>query len=343
MMSDELRITRKVQQLGSSTLAVTLPAQWARDHDVEKGDSIVIQRDESSGSLLVVPDRVLDDSETTIYTGGLDADAIRQAIVAQYVLGRRLIHITSDGPLDPAHRDAVLEAERHLMGVGIVEEDPGSVILRCSVAVDDFELPELLGRIGQTEAPMRTDAVAAFVEGDEEHAQRVEMRHDQVRKLYALLLRLLFATYRNPDLNRAVGLDTGFPVIGYRSVAQDIVLMADAAVDVADRADTALSDPTAAHIEALADAIDEAAVAARTAVVEPKYVDVATARAALTRARERVDAANNHLEADRPDPLLATQRVVCTLDGTVRQVRDTLDVATRLTFRDGARDPTDDA
>lgn len=335
--SEDVRITRKVQQLGSSTLAVTLPAEWAREHEVEKGDSVVVQRDESSGSLLVVPDRTLiEDAETTVDASGLDADALRRAVIAQYVLGRRLVHVTDDGPIAPAHRDAVLDAERGLMGAGVVEETGETMTLRCSIAADDFELPTLLGRLDRTETTMRQEALAAFLDGDTDRARTVEQRHAQVDKLFYLLLRVLFATYRNPDLNRAVGVDTGFPLIGYRSVAQDIVLMADTATDLAALTDEPIPEGARERLTNLADAIDDAADAARSAVVEPSYAEVTRAREALELARERTDAANEFLETERPEPLLRLQRAVCALGGDTRHVRDTLDVATRLTFRDGS-------
>jgi len=82
---------RKVQQLGSSTLAVTVPAEWARHHDIVKGDEVVVQRDENGGSLLIVPEQpTIEDTEATIDADVLTGDALERAIVTQYVLGRRL-------------------------------------------------------------------------------------------------------------------------------------------------------------------------------------------------------------------------------------------------------------
>lgn len=64
---------RKVQQLGSSTLAVTVPADWARTHDVTKGDEITLQRDDSGGSLVLVPQQpAVRDTEATIDADWVD-------------------------------------------------------------------------------------------------------------------------------------------------------------------------------------------------------------------------------------------------------------------------------
>lgn len=339
MNDGPLRMRRKVQQLGTSTLAVTVPADWARHHEIEKGDELVLQRDENGGSLLLVPDEpTRDDAAAAIDADALDADALERAVVTQYVLGRQLVRVESDSGLEPGHVDAVLDAERRLMGLGVVEEAHNHVTVRCSVAPEDFELPTLLRRLGRTEATMREGAIEALATGDDAAARRASGRHDQVEKLFYLFLRLVFATYRNPRLNQAVGLETGFPLIGYRSVAQDVVLMAGAADDVAalvtDGQIEAPDDGAVDHLEDVAAALDQAATATRDAVTAPDCERTAAARDALARVDDRVATANEYLERERPEPLLALQRAIVLLERSARHVRDSLDVATHLAFRD---------
>ena len=334
-----IRMKRKVQQLGSSTLAVTVPADWARHHEIEKGDELIVQRDENGGSLLLVPEQpTIEDIEATIDADELTADALERAIVTQYVLGRQLIRVESTAPLSLEHRNAVLAAEGRLMGLGIVEQAETAVTVRCSVAPGDFNLPTLLGRLSRTEAMIRSEAVTTLVEGDAEAAVRISDRNEQVEKLFYLFLRLVFATYRNPRLNSAVGLETGFPLIGYRSVAQDIVLMADAAVEiatlVADADGRTPDEATAAKIRTLGDTIDSAASATRTAVTTPDYGTTEEARTAFALVEEHVEALNDHLAAERPEPLLTLQRSVVLLERSARHARDSLAVATHLAFRD---------
>ncbi|GGO00645.1 phosphate uptake regulator PhoU [Halomicroarcula sp. S1AR25-4] len=339
MTPDAVRMKRKVQQLGSSTLAVTVPAEWARHHDIEKGDEIIVQRDENGGSLLLVPEQPsIADVEATVDADALTSDALERAIVTQYVLGRQLIRIEATTPLGLEHRNAVLGAERRLMGLGIVEQAETTVTVRCSVAPGDFDLPTLLGRLSRTEAAIRSDAVTALLDGDPEAAEQVSARKGQVEKLFYLFLRLVFATYRNPRLNQAVGLETGFPLIGYRSVAQDVVLMADVAVEIATLAaegDGTVPDATTAEVVTdLAEALDEAASATRAAVTTPDYEGTETAREAFDRVDECVAAANDHLAAERPEPLLVLQRAVTLLERSARHARDSLSVATHLAFRE---------
>jgi len=330
---------RKVQQLGSSTLGVTVPADWVRHHDIEKGDELIMQRDESGGSLLLVPeDPTIADDEAEVDADSLEADALERAIETQYVLGRQLISVVGTEPLTGPQRDAVLNAERRLMGLGIVEERETEITVRCSIAPTDFELTTLLGRLYRTEATMRQDALTALHEGDADVAERAIERQSQVRKLFYLFLRIVFATYRNPRLNRAVGLDTGFPLIGYRSAVQDIVLMADVATEIAtlvcDHDVPALDDETAAHLDTLSEALDAAAEATRSAVVTPDYATTCEARTTLERVDDHVKEVNAYLADSRPEPLLVLQRAVDMLERSARHTRDTLAVATHLAFRE---------
>lgn len=340
---------RKIQQLGSSTLAVTLPAEWAREHDARKGDELVIQRDESGGSLLIIPDSPTDTDESAVIDADeLEGDSLERAILAQYVLGRQLIRVESDASLSTDALETITDVERQLMGLGVVEQNLDHVDIRCSVAPGDFELPTLLERLWRTEATMRTNAVDALCAGDSESARRTIHHQRQIEKLFYLFLRLVFTTYRNPRLNESVGLETGFPLIGYRSIAQDVVLMAEhahriATMIVEQGEPTALDEETAAQFRDVATVLDDAASATRTAVTDPTHEEITRARAALDELPDVVATAQTYLEDARPEPLLELQRTLTALRSSGGHAEDSLDVASHFAFRSQTRVETDGA
>ena len=227
--------TRKVQRLGPSTLAMTLPADWASEHGVEKGDEVSLRRG-SKGTLMVMANSVMvEEFEATIHADKLDASSLERAIVAQYVLGRRIILVEqSDGALASEHINAVYQAENQLMGLGVIEETPGRIAIRCSVDSEDFTLDNLLERLENTGRTMREEAVKAIVRGDPDLAERALNRERQANKIFVLLLRLIFTAFQNPNQARKVGLTSGFPLIGYRSIAKNLELTADNAEDIAE-------------------------------------------------------------------------------------------------------------
>jgi phosphate uptake regulator len=330
--------TRKVQRLGPSTLAMTLPAEWASAHDVEKGDEVSL-RVGGKGSLTVMPESLqTEDTEAVISAKGLDADAVERAIVAQYVLGRRIIHVEApEGEtLESTHINAVYNAETQLMGLGVIEETPDSIAIRCSVDPEDFTLDNLLGRLESTGSTMRNEAVKALAHNNPDLAQRALNRERQANKIFVLLLRLIFTAYQNPTLARAVGLEDGFPLIGYRSIAKNLELTADNAEDIADIAlaadDNALNvdNDTMRRIRDFTDEVNEITELAVEAAVDRNFDTT-------VEVRERfVDIENREGEilADLPEMdnrhLLEIREVLVSLQQTAQYAVRNAEIATNL-------------
>jgi phosphate uptake regulator len=267
--------TRKVQRLGPSTLAMTLPAEWAKEQDVEKGDEVSLRMG-GKGTLTVLPESVSSgESEAIIHADDLDAAAVERALLAQYVLGRRVIRVeTEEGALDSEHINAVYSAEGQLMGLGVIEETPDSIAIRCSVDPEDFDLDNLLERLENTSATMRGEAIRALAHGNDDLAQRALNRERQANKIFVLLLRLIFTAYQNPNLARAIGLEDGFPLVGYRSIVKNLELTADNAEDIAEivlEAGLNVDDGTMRQIRDFTEDVDELSALAVEAAVERDY------------------------------------------------------------------------
>lgn len=280
-----IRSNRKLQQVGSSTLAVTLPVDWVEKQGLSKGDEVVVQRDESGGSLLVVPNDPHENEQTEeINADEFSPEQFRQVLLTQYILGRHQLTITSTEGLSNEQFNVVIELERQLMGFGVVEQTQNRVVVRCSVAVKEFDIRDLLERLARTEASIRAGAISTTLGDGDGISDRQEQ---QLWRLFCLFLRLIFTTYRNPRLNEAVGIDTGFPLIGYRSVATDLIMMAGSSRQLVDSGQRIELDRQRA--DDLADAVDEAVTATIAVVVDPNHDDVESARAMIADTRERVE------------------------------------------------------
>ena len=332
--------TRKVQRLGPSTLAMTLPAEWVKDQGVEKGDEVSI-RFGGKGTLTVMPQSAQSgDSEAVIHAEHLDADAVERAIVAQYVLGRRIIHVESDGTLDSETINAVYRAETQLMGLGVIEETPNRIAIRCSVDPADFDLDNLLERLENTGSTMRGEAINALAHGNPDLAQRALNRERQANKIFVLLLRLIFTAYQNPTLARAVGLDDGFPLIGYRSIAKNLELTADNAEDIAKIAleidDEALDvdAETMRRIRDLTDDVDEITAKAVQAAVERDYQLTIEVRELFRRISEHEHEILTGLPEMSNDELLRVREVLVSLQQTAGYAMRNAEIAANLALNE---------
>jgi phosphate uptake regulator len=333
--------TRKVQRLGPSTLAMTLPAEWAKEHGVEKGDEVSIRMG-GKGTLTVLPESAnTEDSTAVIHADDLDAGALERAIVAQYVLGRRIIHVEQqEGALESDHINAVYRAETQLMGLGVIEETPERIAIRCSVDPEDFTLDNLLERLESTGTTMREEAVKALAHGNPDLAQRALNRERQANKIFVLLLRLIFTAYQNPNLARAVGLQSGFPLIGYRSVAKNLELTADNADDIAeivldiDGHSFDVDQTTMREIREFNDTVGELTSLAVRSVVERDYDLTIEARNLFREISDREQTILQDLPEMSNDELLQVREVLVTLQQTAQYAMRNAEIAANLALNE---------
>jgi len=342
-VSDKGRMeTRKVQRLGPSTLAMTLPAEWAGEYGVEKGDEVSLRLG-GKGTLTVMPQSVQsEESKAVITVSGLGADAVERAIVAQYVLGRRIIHVevTEGETLQSDHINAVYNAETQLMGLGVIEETPDSIAIRCSVDPEDFTLDNLLERLESTGSTMRNEAIESLAHGNPDLAQRALNRERQANKIFVLMLRLIFTAYQNPNLARAVGLTDGFPLIGYRSIAKNLELTADNAEDIADIALAAddntlnVDGSTVRRIREFTDQVNEITALAVEAAVGRDHETAIAVRERF----DEVDSLEGEILADLPEMdnehLLEAREVLVSLDQTAEYGVRNAEIATNLALNE---------
>jgi len=334
--------TRKVQRLGPSTLAMTLPAEWASAQDVEKGDEVSL-RVGGKGILTVLPESVQsEEAEAVVHASNLDADAVERAIVAQYVLGRRVIHVEAEPgeTLESTHINAVYNAETQLMGLGVIEETPESIAIRCSVDAEDFTLDNLLERLESTGSTMRNEAIKALAHDNPDLAQRALNRERQANKIFVLLLRLIFTAYQNPNLARAVGLEDGFPLIGYRSIAKNLELTADNAEDIAEIAidldvDALGEDSgTLRRIREFTDEVNEVTELAVEAAVERDYDVAIEVRERFAEIGDREQEILEDLPEMDNKHLLQIREVLVSLQQTAQYAVRNAEIATNLALNE---------
>ena len=332
--------TRKVQRLGPSTLAMTLPAEWTKEHYVEKGDEVSIRMG-GKGTLTVLPESAsTGESEAVIHADNLDAGSVERAIVAQYVLGRRVIHVQMEADaLESEHINAVYQAETQLMGLGVIEETPERIAIRCSADPEDFTLDNLLERLENTGSTMRGEAVKALAHGNRDLAERALNRERQANKIFVLLLRLIFTAYQNPNLCRAVGLDSSFPLIGYRSVAKNLELTADNAEDIAEIVASADEMPdvessTIRRIREFTDQIDELTAMAVRSVVERDYDLTIRCRHLFGEISDREQEILNDLEELPNEDLLQIREVLVSLQHTAEYAMRNAEIDANLALNE---------
>ena len=331
--------TRKVQQLGPSTLAITLPAAWTATHNVEKGDELTVH--EGRGTLTASTEEAGGErAEAVVHVDKLEADAVERAIIAQYVLGRRIIHIEAEDALGSGVIDAVYSAETQLMGLGVVEETPERITVRCSVDPGDFTLENLLERLESTGRTMRGEAVKALVRGNPDLAERAINRERQANKIFVLLLRLVYTIHQSPAVASRMGMDDTLPLVGYRSIAKNLELTADNAEDIAtivletDGEAFDVDQSTMREIRELTDEVDELTTLAVEAVIERDYLLTTEIKRRFRAVKERQEALLAGLPELPNAELLEIREVLVSIQETAQYAIRNAEIAANLALHE---------
>jgi hypothetical protein len=232
------------------------------------------------------------------------------------------------------------------MGLGVIEETPERIAIRCSVDPEDFTLDNLLERLESTGSTMRNEAIRALAHGNPDLAQRALNRERQANKIFVLLLRLIFSAYQNPNLTRALGLTDGFALIGYRSIAKNLELTADNAEDIAEIAlDTEghsldIDSETMRRIREFTDSVNDVTELGVGAAVDRDYDIAIQARRRFAEIRDN----EQEILADLPEmdnaDLLRIREVLVSLQQTAQYAVRNAEIATNLALNEESEHTT---
>jgi len=231
--------TRKVQKVGYSTITVSLPSEWIKRHAIKPGDLVFIMP-EIDGTLRIVPSDLARREEAEEYI--INADAcdekrlLERLVVGSYLLGRDVIRITSTSRIKSEYVDEVRGIVKRLIGLGILEETPKTILLQCSIDPTKFQMDMLIRRLSLIASTIYSEAMQALLERDTALANDAINREDEADMIYFLATRLLVLAQRKRDLAEKIGLTKLILIPCTCVILQFLELIADYSEDIAKRA-----------------------------------------------------------------------------------------------------------
>jgi phosphate uptake regulator len=219
---------RKVQETGGTYL-VSIPKGWADRVGVKRGSLIAIM-ERPDGSIIMDPQYKLEKEASTVTVA--PSPFLDRELTGNYLLGFDTIIINSRTRLQSDVRTTVREAIKRLIGLEIVEEDSGKIVLQCLLEPSSFPPEKIMRREHVFTVSMLKDVMVAFVENDSSLAKTIIERDDEVDRLYFLLVRLLRTVVLNPVL--AERLQTSLiDCLDYRLVANYLESIGDQTEEMA--------------------------------------------------------------------------------------------------------------
>ena len=274
-----------MQVTGGSTYTVSLPKDWATANDVEAGSVVEFHSEEDL--LLLSPRREEERTEGTLDITGLeDEHELTRAVITMYVSGFDVIRLETTR-ITAAQRRVIREATQGLVGLEVIEETSERVVLRDLLDSSELSVHNAITRMRLVSLTMLEDAVEALIEHDDDLAQDVMERDDDVDRLWYMVSRVFRTVLRNPTAATEIGFprDTCFD---FQSSARQLERIADHATKIADLAleleevpDSAVGPLRALHEEAAT--VPEMAMDALLTDDPEEATDLATS------ARARID------------------------------------------------------
>ncbi|WP_459192190.1 PhoU domain-containing protein [Halosimplex sp. J119] len=221
--------TRKVQVTGGSTYTVSLPKDWATANDVSAGSVVEFHSEEDI--LLLSPKSENEREEGSIDIDGLEGDQLTRAVMTMYVSGFDVINFEA-ARVTAGQRRTIREATQGLVGLEVIEETGERVVLQDLLDSSELSVHNAITRMRLVSMTMLSDAVTALLEDDDELAQDVIERDDDVDRLWYMVSRVFRTVLRNP----AAATEIGFPretVFDYQSSARQLERIADHATKIA--------------------------------------------------------------------------------------------------------------
>ena len=220
--------TRKVQLTGGSTYTVSLPKGWATANDIGAGSEVAFHIEDDS--LLLAPVREEERTRGVLDVSDLEGDRLTRAVMTMYVSGFDIISLEGSR-ITSEQRRAIREATQSLVGVEVLEETSGRVVIQDLLDSSELSVHNAVSRMRLIATSMLEDAVRALVDHDADLARDVIDRDDDVDRLYFVVSRIFRATLRSPQAAAQLGLDRE-ACFDYHACARQLERIADHAAKI---------------------------------------------------------------------------------------------------------------
>jgi len=211
---------RKLQLAGGSTYLVSLPKRWVQTAGLKAGDTVFLET-ENDGSVSVHP-RVTDSLEVRrkIFDEHVEGsrDHLLRKLLGAYVSGFGLIEIR----FPPANATFIRRVARefcHLViGPEVIEENKNSLVIQDLSDASDLSVDKCLRRMQLTVRAMLEDAVSSLEASDAALARDVELRGQDVDRLYWMIAKQYHLVQFHPL--QSVPNGSAHPITGYLLIAK---------------------------------------------------------------------------------------------------------------------------
>ncbi|MFN3621823.1 MAG: PhoU domain-containing protein [Nitrososphaerales archaeon] len=227
---------RKVQQVGYSTLVVSLPREWVKEVGLKQGDVVSLMRD-ADGTLRLLPGvskesksplKVIVEADKIV-----DEGLLTRLITGMYIIGHDTIQIVSRKGLSKFHLDEIRKTVQRLTGISIVEQTLTYTTLQNFVDPTKFPVNGLLRRLYIITSSMLNASNRSLREKRKDLANEVLHMENEVDRIYWMVVRQLLLAIRDRTIGKKLGIEHPLHIVGSRTVAKFLEEIGDCIEEIA--------------------------------------------------------------------------------------------------------------
>lgn len=180
---------RKLQLAGGSTYLVSLPKRWVVGSGLKAGDTVFLETGRD-GSVSIRPhagERVEARRKTFNVRDEESREHLLRKLVGAYVGGFGLIEVRFPPSNAAFTRSVSREFCRLVIGPEVIEETKNSLVIQDLSDATDLSIDKCLRRMQLTVRAMLEDSVSALRTSDQSLAHDVELRGQDVNRLYWMI------------------------------------------------------------------------------------------------------------------------------------------------------------
>ncbi len=177
---------RKLQLAGKSTFLVSLPKRWVTGAGLKAGDTLFVDT-QSDGSVSIRQQsgtRPAIRRKSFHERGENTREHLLRKFIGAYVSGFGLIEVHFTPARGPFVRRVAREFCRLVIGPEVIEETPNSILIQDLSDPSELSSEKCLRRMHLTVRAMLDDAVGALKNADDSIAHDVDLRSQDVNRLY---------------------------------------------------------------------------------------------------------------------------------------------------------------
>ncbi|MFC1755054.1 PhoU domain-containing protein, partial [Thermoproteota archaeon] len=236
--------TRKLQQVGHSTLMISLPKEWVRATGLSQGDQLSIQQNDD-GTLGIIPLSI--PQKQSVVKCIINADKcknpnlITRLITGVYIIGHETLELFSKTGFTSEQLANIRVTIQGLTGMSIVEQDMNHVIIKNFVDPTRFPTEGLLRRIYMITSWMQEASMQALKEKRISLANEVIHMEKEVDRIYWLIVRQMLLAARDKSIQKKIGIESVLHIVGGRTIAKVLEKIGDLSEEIANEVITIIN------------------------------------------------------------------------------------------------------